>query len=120
MTGPLFFHLLFQAPFHYEADKTTGLKTLHFLVPSLVFLLACILAGVIIYKKRNGQMSMSERRTVLTNNEHRSDIRTNTCENKPFSKPRMPSPKSEPKSYPGYDYEGDYANMEELNVYGNI
>ncbi|XP_048017862.1 uncharacterized protein LOC125249586 [Megalobrama amblycephala] len=99
-------------------DKTTGLKTLHFLVPSLVFLLVCILAGVIIYKKRNGQLSMSERRTDWTNREDRSDIRTDTCGNKPFSKPRMPSPKSEPKSYSNYDAE--YTNMDELNMYGNI
>ncbi|XP_051720085.1 uncharacterized protein LOC127496289 isoform X1 [Ctenopharyngodon idella] len=45
----------------------------------------------------------------------------NTCTvsgNKPFSKPRMPSPKSEPKSYP--DYDAEYTNMDELNMYGNI
>ncbi|XP_052472392.1 sialoadhesin isoform X2 [Carassius gibelio] len=39
--------------------------------------------------------------------------------NKPFCKPLMPSPKSEPKSS-GYDYGAVYSNMEDLNVYGNI
>ncbi|XP_058655132.1 uncharacterized protein LOC131554082 [Onychostoma macrolepis] len=36
-------------------------------------------------------------------------------ENKPFSKPHMPSPKSEPKSYRGYDYDADFTNL-----YGNV
>ncbi|KAK7156779.1 hypothetical protein R3I94_006732 [Phoxinus phoxinus] len=108
-----------QSTFHYEADKTVGPKTiwLQYLVPSLVLLLACILVGVIIYKRRH-RLSMSERSAVQTNSEHRSDIRTNTCGNKPFSKPRMPSPKSEPKSHSEYDAE--YTNMDELNMYGNI
>ncbi|XP_077063934.1 uncharacterized protein LOC143715922 isoform X2 [Siphateles boraxobius] len=45
----------------------------------------------------------------------------NTCivsENTPFSKPHIPSPKSEPKSYS--DYDAEYTNMDELNMYGNI
>ncbi|CAM4555639.1 unnamed protein product [Leuciscus chuanchicus] len=132
-----------QSTFHYEADKTVELKTiwLQYLVPSLVLLLICILAGVIIYKRRHRQPrtqgsitqfeqrrscwnrfsrqpSMSERSAVQINSEHRSDIRTNTCGNKPFSKPRMPSPKSEPKS--NSDYDAEYTNMDELSMYGNI
>ncbi|KAF4104362.1 hypothetical protein G5714_015349 [Onychostoma macrolepis] len=35
--------------------------------------------------------------------------------NKPFSKARVPSPKSEPKSYRGYDYDADFTNL-----YGNV
>ncbi|KTF75205.1 hypothetical protein cypCar_00035090 [Cyprinus carpio] len=62
-----------------------GLETigLYILMPSLVFLLVCILAGVIIYKKRQrSKDAMSG--------------------NKPFSKPHMPSPKSY-TSYPPKD-----------------
>ncbi|KAK2880772.1 hypothetical protein Q8A67_018040 [Cirrhinus molitorella] len=79
----------------------TGLETigLYILTPSLVFLLACILSGVIIYKKRQ-----------------RSKDAMSTTTNKPFSKPRMPSPKSDPKSHSGHDYEAEYTNMEELNI----
>ncbi|KAL1261104.1 hypothetical protein QQF64_008931 [Cirrhinus molitorella] len=126
----------------------TGPKTigLYILAPLLVLLLTCIIAAFIIYKKRHRQplnnmqgsltpseqrrsrwnrfsrqFSRSEGRAAWSNKENKSDIRTNTCTvtaNKPFSKPRMPSPKSEPKSYSGYDAE--YTNMDELNMYGNI
>ncbi|KAF4104366.1 hypothetical protein G5714_015353 [Onychostoma macrolepis] len=82
-----------------------GLKTigLFIVTPSLVFLLACILAGVVIYKKQ----------------QRSKDV---TSGNKPFSKPRMPSPKSDPKSSSDYDYdyEAEYVNVGELNLYGNI
>ncbi|XP_050957765.1 sialoadhesin-like isoform X1 [Labeo rohita] len=89
---------------HNEADPVlTGLKTigLYILTPSLVFLITCILAGVIIYKKRQrSKDAMSG--------------------NKSFSKPCMPSPKSDPKSSSDNDYEAEYTNMDELNMYGNI
>ncbi|KAL1261109.1 hypothetical protein QQF64_008936 [Cirrhinus molitorella] len=91
-----------QSLFHHEADpmfielKTIGL---YILTPSLVFLLACIIAAVIIYKKQQ-----------------RSKDAMSTTTNKPFSKPRMPSPKSDPKSHSGHDYEAEYTNMEELNM----
>ncbi|XP_016370359.1 sialic acid-binding Ig-like lectin 12 [Sinocyclocheilus rhinocerous] len=80
-----------------------GLETigLYILTPSLVFLLVCILAGVIIYKKRQRS------KDAMSGNEA-------------FSKPYMPSPKSDPKSRSGYDYEAEYTNMDELNMYGNI
>ncbi|XP_052432709.1 sialoadhesin isoform X2 [Carassius gibelio] len=84
-----------------------GLKTigLYILTPSLVFLLTCILAGVIVYKKRQRSKDA-------------------VSGNKPFSNPRMPSPKSYPKSCPENDYDNDYeaeyANMGELSIYGNI
>ncbi|XP_016128435.1 sialoadhesin [Sinocyclocheilus grahami] len=83
----------------------TGLKTigLYILTPSLLFLLACILTVVIIYKKR----------------QRSKDASTETGK-KPFSKPRMPSPKSDPKSHPDYNYEADYINMDEGNIYGNV
>uniref|UniRef100_A0A8C1XD07 Si:ch73-380l3.3 n=1 Tax=Cyprinus carpio TaxID=7962 RepID=A0A8C1XD07_CYPCA len=127
-----------------------GLKTtwLYILAPSLVFLLICIITAFIVYKKRHRQpvndiqgsltpfekrrsrwnrfsrqFSRSGGRAGWSNRENRSEIRTNTCtvtENKPFSKPRMPSPKSDPKSCSGYDYEAEYINMGELNIYGNI
>ncbi|XP_067306348.1 sialoadhesin isoform X1 [Pseudorasbora parva] len=70
---------------------------------SLIFILICILTGVFIYKRR-----------------HRPNNACTVSGNKPFSKPHIPSPKSEPKSDSGYNYEADYANMEELNVYGNV
>ncbi|XP_050957747.1 sialoadhesin-like isoform X2 [Labeo rohita] len=93
-----------QSIFHNKADPVLAeLKTigLYILTPSLAFLLACIIAGVIIYKKRQrSKDAMSQ--------------------NKPFSKPRMPSPKSDPKSRSAYDHEAEYTNMDELNMYGNI
>ncbi|XP_042610838.1 uncharacterized protein LOC109099000 [Cyprinus carpio] len=78
----------------------SGLKTigLYILTLSLVFLLACILAGVIIYKKQQRSKDA-------------------VSGNKPFSKPRMPSPKSEPKSYSGHDSDAEYTNMDELKKY---
>ncbi|XP_073674439.1 sialoadhesin-like [Garra rufa] len=79
-----------------------GLETIGlYVLLSLVFLLACILVGVIIYKKRQ------------SSNDAISG-------NKPFSKPSMPSPKSDPKSCSGNDYEAEYTNMDELNIYGNM
>lgn len=101
----------------------SGLKSVgvYILAPLLVFLLACIIAGFIIYKRRQRQplvgaqeshtqseerrsrwnrfsrrFSRSEGRAAWINRGNRSDIRLNVCavsENKPFSKPRMPSPK---------------------------
>ncbi|XP_056330056.1 Schwann cell myelin protein-like [Danio aesculapii] len=79
--------------------KTTGL---YILTPSLVFLLACVIAGVIICKRRR-----------------RSKDASTVSGNKPF-KPYMPSPKSQPKSRHGNnDYEDDYNNMGELDIYEN-
>ncbi|XP_068069744.2 uncharacterized protein [Danio rerio] len=79
--------------------KTTGL---YILTPSLVFLLACVLAVVIICKRQR-----------------RSKDTSTVPGNKPF-KPYMPSPKSEPKSRRGSnDYEANYNNMEELDIYEN-
>ncbi|XP_042627570.1 sialic acid-binding Ig-like lectin 14 [Cyprinus carpio] len=40
--------------------------------------------------------------------------------NKPFSKAPMPSPKSEAKSYSDPNYDDDYTNTADLNLYGNI
>ncbi|XP_051720113.1 sialic acid-binding Ig-like lectin 14 isoform X1 [Ctenopharyngodon idella] len=40
--------------------------------------------------------------------------------NKPFDKPRMPSPKSKAKCYSGDDFDDDYINTTDLNLYGNI
>ncbi|XP_073780069.1 sialic acid-binding Ig-like lectin 12 isoform X2 [Danio rerio] len=78
--------------------KTTGL---YILTPSLVFLLACVIAGVIICKRR-----------------HRSKDASFVSGSKPF-KPHMPSPKSDPKSMSGNDYE-IYNNMEEdPDIYAN-
>ncbi|XP_052432724.1 sialoadhesin-like isoform X4 [Carassius gibelio] len=79
--------------------KITGL---YILTPSLVFLLACILV-VVIFKKRQ-----------------RSKDASPESGKKPFSKPRMPSPKSDPKSHSDYDYEADYINEEVGNIYGNV
>ncbi|XP_059371046.1 sialoadhesin-like [Carassius carassius] len=104
-------------------SASIGLKTIGFyiLAPSLVFLLTCAITAFIVYRKRQRQpvndmqgsltpfeerrsrwnrfsrhFSRSEGRAGWSNRENRSKIRTNTCtmtENKPFSKPRMPSPK---------------------------
>ncbi|XP_051720143.1 sialoadhesin-like [Ctenopharyngodon idella] len=90
---------------HVQYPLLIGMKTigLYILAPSLVFLLTCIIAGVIIYKKRQRSKNAC---TVLGN--------------APFSKPHMPSPKSDPKSYYSNDYEAEYAEMDELNMYENI
>ncbi|KAL1261106.1 hypothetical protein QQF64_008933 [Cirrhinus molitorella] len=93
-----------QSLFHNEADPVfTGLETigLYILTPSLVFLLACILSGVIIYKKRQRS------KDTMSGNES-------------FSKPCMLSPESDPKSCSENDYEAEYTNMDELSMYGNI
>ncbi|XP_056612862.1 sialic acid-binding Ig-like lectin 14 [Triplophysa dalaica] len=39
--------------------------------------------------------------------------------NKTGNKPRMPSPKSQAKSSSGHDYDDDYTNTADLNIYGN-
>ncbi|KAK7156780.1 hypothetical protein R3I94_006733 [Phoxinus phoxinus] len=95
-----------QSPF-IEADSLlTELKTIgpYILAPLLVLLLACIIPGVIIFKKRQ-----------------RSKDACTVSGNKPFSKPHMPSPKSDPKSYNNYECDAEYTNMDELNnMYGNI
>ncbi|XP_059369941.1 uncharacterized protein LOC132107763 isoform X2 [Carassius carassius] len=128
---------------------------LYAIVPSLVFILICVLAGVFICRRWHSRFSMPEGRVAWSNRGNRSDIgytgnaperppkagkrqsiwsrfsrhqspRTNanlraeykannTCivsGNKPFSKPHMPSPKSEQKSYRGYDSNADF-------IYGN-
>ncbi|XP_016128434.1 sialoadhesin-like isoform X2 [Sinocyclocheilus grahami] len=112
-----------QSRVHKEADSThIGRKTigLYILAPTLVFLLTCIITAFIVYKKWHRrsrwnrfsrQFSRSEGRAGWSNRENRSEIRT---------KPRMPSPKSEPKSYSGHDSDAEYTNMDELNMYGNI
>ncbi|KAG1951997.1 myeloid cell surface antigen CD33-like [Pimephales promelas] len=102
ITASVVLHL--QSPFINE-PLLTELKTigLYILAPSLVFLLACLIAGVIIFKRRQ-----------------RSKDACTVSGNKPFSKPRMPSPKSDPKSCNKYDCEAEYTNMEDLNMYGNI
>ncbi|XP_058655180.1 Schwann cell myelin protein-like isoform X2 [Onychostoma macrolepis] len=65
----------------------------------------------------------SRHQSPRTNANLKAENRTNNIcmvsGNKPFSKPHMPSPKSEPKSS-GYDYEAVYTNMDDLNVYGNV
>ncbi|KAK7172118.1 hypothetical protein R3I93_004424 [Phoxinus phoxinus] len=90
---------------HVQYSLLTELKTigLYILAPLLVLLLACIIPGVIIFKKRQ-----------------RSKDACTVTGNKPFSKPHMPSPKSDPKSYNNYDCDAEYTNMDELNMYGNI
>uniref|UniRef100_A0A671TE08 Ig-like domain-containing protein n=1 Tax=Sinocyclocheilus anshuiensis TaxID=1608454 RepID=A0A671TE08_9TELE len=74
-------------------------------------------------QRRSIWSRFSRHQSPRTNANLRTDYRTNNiCTvsgNKPFSKPHMPSPKSEPKSS-SYDYEAVYSNMEDLNVYGNI
>ncbi|XP_073780301.1 sialoadhesin-like [Danio rerio] len=74
---------------------------LYVLAPSLVFIFACILVGVIIWKKR-----------LRLNNE------SAVYENNPLSKPHTPSPKSDPKPQPSKNEADLYVNLEDL--YENI
>nr|XP_055053804.1 sialoadhesin-like [Misgurnus anguillicaudatus] len=66
---------------------------LYILAPSLVFLLICIFAGVIIYKKCNRSNDLYEAAACV------------------------PSPKSQRKSCTIEDYEDYYAIMEDVNIY---
>ncbi|XP_056613101.1 uncharacterized protein LOC130428843 isoform X1 [Triplophysa dalaica] len=103
------------------------------IVPILVFLLLCIV--YIVYKRRR---RMTEGGAVWTNRGHENDIRFNNetsgirskpeqrskdvfsvSANKPFSKPRLPSPNSQRKKSIK-DYENYCTNMADLNIYGNI
>ncbi|XP_043114249.1 uncharacterized protein LOC122358498 [Puntigrus tetrazona] len=138
-----------QSPAYKDADSIhIGLNTigLYMLTPTIVFLLSCITAAFI-YKKRHRQhlndlresvtpfenrrshwnrfsrhFSRSEGRAGWSNGKNRTEIsdKKQETENKPFSKPFMPSPKSEPKSFSDHDSEAEYTNMGELNMYGNI
>ncbi|XP_073780076.1 uncharacterized protein si:ch73-380l3.3 isoform X2 [Danio rerio] len=129
-----------QDPAHSELKNVV----VHILAPLLaVFLLTCIIAGFIIYKRRQQQPLIgaqeshtqleerrshwntfsrrfirSEGRAAWNNRGNRSDTRTKVCavsENKPFSKPRMPSPKSEQRPI-----SAEYTVVDDLGMYGNI
>ncbi|XP_065136635.1 sialoadhesin-like [Paramisgurnus dabryanus] len=91
--------------------KTIGL---YILAPSFAFLLICIFAGVIIYKKCNRSSPANPQESQL---ERRSNA---VAADKTFSKARIPSPKRQRKSCPMENYEDYYANMEDLNIYGNV
>ncbi|XP_016417743.1 uncharacterized protein LOC107747662 [Sinocyclocheilus rhinocerous] len=69
-------------------------------------------------QRRSIWSRFSRHQSPRTNANLRAEYKANnTCTvsgNKPFSKPHMPSPKSEPKSYRGYDYDADLTN-----IYGN-
>ncbi|XP_073671662.1 uncharacterized protein [Paramisgurnus dabryanus] len=71
--------------------KTTGL---YILAPSFAFLLICIFAGVNIYKKCNRSSPANPQESQLERSQRKS------CTIK--------------------DYEDVYANMENLNIYGNV
>ncbi|XP_058655128.1 uncharacterized protein LOC131554080 isoform X3 [Onychostoma macrolepis] len=67
-------------------------------------------------QRRSIWSRFSRHQSPRTNANLRAEYKANnTCvvsESKPFSKPHMPSPKSEPKSYRGYDSGADF-------IYGN-
>nr|XP_055053807.1 sialoadhesin-like [Misgurnus anguillicaudatus] len=89
-----------------EPDVMTfDLKTigLYILAPSFVFLLICIFAGVIIYKKCNRSKDVYATVGVKT-----------------FSKARIPSSKSQRNSCPIEDYEEIYTIMEDLSIYRKV
>ncbi|XP_056612842.1 sialoadhesin-like [Triplophysa dalaica] len=91
--------------------KTTGL---YIIVPSsVILLLMCTLAGVCTYKRRHRPPpdDVQEQRS--------KDVYSESAK-KTFSKPHMPSPKSQRKSCSIEDYEDYYTNIEDLNTYGNI
>ncbi|XP_056330538.1 sialoadhesin-like [Danio aesculapii] len=71
------------------------------LTPLLVVIFACILVGVIIWKKR-----------------HRPKNESAAYENNPFSQPHMPLPKSDPKLQSRKNEADLYVNLEDL--YENI
>ncbi|XP_039526320.1 sialoadhesin-like [Pimephales promelas] len=77
---------------------------------SLLFILICILAGVFIYKRRHRYQS--PRTNAYLRAEYKANNTYTESGNKPFSKPHIPSPKSEPETSHGYDYDDD--------LYGNI
>ncbi|XP_073718671.1 myelin-associated glycoprotein-like [Misgurnus anguillicaudatus] len=70
--------------------------------------------------QRRSIWSRFSRRGHGDQTDRKIDNRSDKSGNKVFSKPRMPSPKSQPKSCSGYDYDDDYTNTADLNVYGNV
>ncbi|XP_051962497.1 sialoadhesin-like isoform X5 [Xyrauchen texanus] len=97
------------------------LKTIwpYVIVPSLVILIGCLIAGLIIYKRQH-RLPPEDIQGSQTGPRQRSSNVFTVSENEPFSKPRIPSPKSQQKSCSGYDYEADYTNISDMNVYGNV
>ncbi|XDV31926.1 hypothetical protein PO909_002849 [Leuciscus waleckii] len=59
-------------------------------------------------------------RQIDRNIDNRANNVCTVSGNKPFDKPRMPSPKSKAKCYSGDDFDDDYTNTADLNLYGNI
>ncbi|XP_048015859.1 sialic acid-binding Ig-like lectin 14 isoform X1 [Megalobrama amblycephala] len=59
-------------------------------------------------------------RQIDRNFDNRANNACMVSGNKPFDKPRMPSPKSKAKCYSADDFDDDYINMADTNLYGNI
>ncbi|XP_051963613.1 sialic acid-binding Ig-like lectin 14 [Xyrauchen texanus] len=117
----------------------------HILIPSITGLgVSVLFAGMCFfvvkrYKKRiqelqsrndNGMWSRLSRmsRRFRSGRNSGEQVRRDQRKNKvcnmpgkePFSKPRIPSPKSQPKSYSGHDYDDEYNKSADLNIYGNV
>ncbi|XP_073719469.1 sialoadhesin-like [Misgurnus anguillicaudatus] len=92
----------------FDNWKTIGL---YILAPSIAFLLICIFAGVIIYKKCNRSSPANPQESQP---KHRSN------DDLYAAVARIPSLKSKRKSCTIEDYEDVYANMEDPSIYGNV
>ncbi|XP_076594059.1 myelin-associated glycoprotein-like isoform X2 [Chaetodon auriga] len=116
----------------------------HIIIPAAVGIgTAVIFAGVCIfmvkkYKRRIAELqnqdgSMWNRLSRLSRRNPKRDVcnlddlpkpvKSKSCANQKTSKPRFPSPKSQPKSYNNtedLDDGDDYINTADLNVYGNV
>ncbi|XP_026105834.1 sialoadhesin-like isoform X2 [Carassius auratus] len=70
-------------------------------------------------QRRSIWSRFSRHQSPRTNTNLRAEYKANNTHavsgNKPFSKPHMPSPKSEPKTYHGHDYDDGFTNL-----YGNV
>nr|XP_055053792.1 sialoadhesin-like [Misgurnus anguillicaudatus] len=92
----------------FDNWKTIGL---YILAPSIAFLLICIFAGVIIYKKCNRSSPA---------NPQESQPKQRSNDDLYAAVARIPSLKSQRKSCTIEDYEDVYANMEDPSIYGNV
>lgn len=74
-------------------------------------------------QRRSIWSRFSRRPQVNTVNQMQNNANSQSCSNPTFSKPRFPSPKSQPKSSNhDQDFDGgdEYVNSADLNIYGNV
>uniref|UniRef100_A0A3Q3BHU0 Myelin-associated glycoprotein-like n=1 Tax=Kryptolebias marmoratus TaxID=37003 RepID=A0A3Q3BHU0_KRYMA len=122
------------AVFHEGLSSLTSLKLNvknvqnynHIIIPIAVTLATALLFGglfVFMMKKYNmwNRMSRMSRSYIILTHSPNNAV-SKSCGEQNVSKPRLPSPKSQPKSYNYNEDLGDddYMNTADLNIYGNV